>query len=253
MRFNRNYTAKYMIRLDDACPTMKSEIWGAFEILLDDVGIKPIVGVIPDNQDRSLMISPFDTKFWTRIRCWRDKGWEIVMHGCHHVCHEIPVGSKALLSLSKKSEFVGLPLSKQRELIAAGYAIMTRAGVRPRAFMAPIHTFDSLTLQALREITDIRIITDGHALTPFKKEEFTWIPQQLWHFREMPYGVWCICLHPNTMGWDEFHKLEKIIKKHKAKFIDFDLALGLTRTPSVDDYLFSQVYRLRSFLKHVLA
>ena len=42
---------KYVIRLDDACPNMNLEKWDKIESLLDKYSIKPIVGIIPDNED----------------------------------------------------------------------------------------------------------------------------------------------------------------------------------------------------------
>lgn len=41
----------YVIRLDDACPTMNHANWNRMEYLLDKYSVRPIVGVIPENQD----------------------------------------------------------------------------------------------------------------------------------------------------------------------------------------------------------
>lgn len=41
----------YLIRLDDASEFMDIDKWTTMEILLDNYRIKPIVGVIPDNND----------------------------------------------------------------------------------------------------------------------------------------------------------------------------------------------------------
>jgi hypothetical protein len=40
--------------MDDACPTLKVSNWNYLESLFDDLSIKPIVAVIPDNVDKSL-------------------------------------------------------------------------------------------------------------------------------------------------------------------------------------------------------
>ena len=40
---------KYLIRLDDACPTMDAGRWLKMEMLLDQYGIRPMVGIIPAN------------------------------------------------------------------------------------------------------------------------------------------------------------------------------------------------------------
>ena len=46
---------KFFIRLDDACPRMHSENWKRVLKILSTFDIKPIIAVIPDNQDESLM------------------------------------------------------------------------------------------------------------------------------------------------------------------------------------------------------
>ena len=46
--------AKYIIRLDDACYQMPIKKWEKFEAFFIKNGIKPIVGVVPDNKDKKL-------------------------------------------------------------------------------------------------------------------------------------------------------------------------------------------------------
>ena len=75
---------KYLIRLDDACPTMKKEMWDRIEALLDSYGIKPMVGIIPDNADKDLKIDEEDTFFWEKARQWQSKKWSIALHGYDH-------------------------------------------------------------------------------------------------------------------------------------------------------------------------
>ena len=43
--------ARYLIRLDDACPTMHFERWQAIEELLDEFAIRLVVAVIPYSED----------------------------------------------------------------------------------------------------------------------------------------------------------------------------------------------------------
>jgi len=42
---------KYLIRLDDSCETQDQAKWNKIEKLLDNLNIRPIVGVVPDNYD----------------------------------------------------------------------------------------------------------------------------------------------------------------------------------------------------------
>lgn len=46
--------SQYILRLDDASDYMDVKKWQRMEELLDQYGIKPLVGVIPDNLDSSL-------------------------------------------------------------------------------------------------------------------------------------------------------------------------------------------------------
>ena len=48
---------KYIVRLDDACETHNISKWTAIEKILDQYSIKPIVGVIPSNEDKKLQYS----------------------------------------------------------------------------------------------------------------------------------------------------------------------------------------------------
>lgn len=242
-------SAKYLVRLDDACPTMPSEIWCAFEDLFDELNIKPIIGVIPDNRDPNLMLASRDLYFWSRMRQWQQKGWELVMHGLHHVYHQIPQGKRSILHLSDKSEFVGLPLERQNQMLRQGYAIMMNEGLKPRAFMAPSHTFDSSTLKALCDSTDIRIITDGHAIWPYHTDGLTWLPQQLWRYYNMPFGIWCICLHPNSMTKADFLVFRDNIRRNASKFIDVNAALTFSRPHSLLDICFASSYNVALRLK----
>ena len=47
-------TAKYLIRMDDACPTMDHDKWEYLEKILDEFSIKPIIAVVPKNVDEEL-------------------------------------------------------------------------------------------------------------------------------------------------------------------------------------------------------
>ena len=51
----------------------------------------------------------------------------------------------------------------------------------PKIWVAPAHSFDWVTLEALRQETDIRLVSDGIALNSYRKNGFDFIPQQLWN------------------------------------------------------------------------
>jgi hypothetical protein len=190
-------TARYLLRMDDACPTMDAQRWQEVEDLLDSAGIKPIVAVVPDNQDPYLMIDPHDPLFWGKVRSWQAKGWAIAMHGYQHLMH--PTKSKPLLPFYERSEFGGLPGEEQAKKIKKSWDMFRANGVEPTVWIAPAHTFDRLTLASIEAETPIRTVSDGIARDHFYEDGFYWIPQQLWGFSEKHDGLWTVCLHPNAM------------------------------------------------------
>ena len=74
---------KYLIRLDDACPTMDSKKWGRIEKIIEKLP-PPMVGVIPANKDKRQMCEAPDEHFWGKVRRWQEKGWVIALHGYDH-------------------------------------------------------------------------------------------------------------------------------------------------------------------------
>ena len=54
------FNAKYLFRLDDASHYLDSEKWNRIEKIFDKFSIKPIVAVVPANEDKDLIKSNFD-------------------------------------------------------------------------------------------------------------------------------------------------------------------------------------------------
>ena len=238
-------TGKYIVRLDDACETMDVENWSRLEVLFDSYSIKPIVAVVPNNRDSKLKKNEFDVFFWDKVRRWQKKGWAIALHGFDHVYIS---DSSGIVPFNKKSEFAGLDLNKQIEKIEKGITKFREEKIETNIWIAPSHTFDENTLKALKFKTDIEIISDGVSLFPFFKYGFKWIPQQIWHFRKMPVGIWTSCFHPNEMSKVEFTQLENFIKKNHKSFLNI-LDLNYAKF-SFFNFVFSFFYwKLRKFKK----
>ena len=108
--------SKYLIRLDDACPTMDAVKWQRVEDMLDRYGVRPMVGVIPANSDPKQIIDSEDVAFWDKVKTWENKGWAIALHGYDH-CYISEDGLKGLNPLWARSEFAGVSLEKQKEKI----------------------------------------------------------------------------------------------------------------------------------------
>jgi predicted deacetylase len=202
-------SARYLIRLDDACATMNRHKWDLVEAMLDEHSIKPIVAVVPDNQDPELMFDARDAKFWDKVRGWVAKGWTVAMHGYRHVMHS--TDAKLLVPFYNRSEFAGLSLADQAAKIKAGWQLFLAQGVVPQVWVAPAHSFDRLTLGAVQTETSIRVVSDGIAWNPYEDCGFHWIPQQLWRLTERRWGLWTVCLHPNQMTAESIAAFGKTI------------------------------------------
>lgn len=213
---------KYLIRLDDACPTMDSAKWRRMFAMLDSYGVRPMVGIIPYNEDPKQKIDAPDADFWNKAKLWQQKGYAIALHGYNH-CYISDKGLEGLNPLWRRSEFAGVPLEVQKQKLRDGYAILKSHGVTPKYFFAPSHTFDADTLKALNECTDIRIISDTIATKPYRKHGFIFFPQVGGHCAEMKLkGTWTFCLHPSTMTDEQFVAVERFLKAHQNDFIGFD-------------------------------
>lgn len=241
-----NRMFKYLIRLDDACPTMDRAKWQRMFNLLAKYNVRPMVGIIPLNADPKQQINAIDTLFWNKARFWQAKGYAIALHGYDH-CYISNLGKKGLNPLWSRSEFSGIPFESQCKKIRDGYKILKENGLEPKYFFAPSHTFDENTLKALKFCTPIRIISDTIATKPYKMRDFTFIPQLGGHCTEMKIpGIWTFCLHPNTMTEKDFTLTESFLKRHKDEFISFDeLDLSNLKGKNVFDRLLSWAYFTR--------
>ena len=230
---------KYIIRIDDACPTMNHQNWNRLEKLLNSYHIKPIVAVVPNNRDKKLMVNRADSGFWQHVKRWQDRGWEIALHGFEH---RYVTKHKSLVPINDYSEFAGVPLEEQKKKIKEGIKIFKEHNISCRVWIAPAHSFDENTIKALQSESDITIISDGIAWSPYYKYKMYWIPQQLWKPRKMPFGTWTICYHPDEMIDRDFEILEDFLEQNYKKFISIE-QLELTKKPkSILEKSFEKVY-----------
>ena len=234
-------TAQYIIRFDDFCPTMNWEVWEQLEVILFKHHIKPIIAVVPDNQDPILVVNPPNPHFWARVRAWQAAGWTIAIHGHQHVYSNSDSG---LMKINNYSEFAGLPYEEQYQKLATGLAIFAEHQVKADAWIAPAHSFDDNTIKALVAL-NIKVISDGFYFRPVMRKGMIWIPQQLWRFTSMGCGLWTVCRHHNSYSEVEIRALEGDIEKYKANIISFDQAVhGITANElALSDILFEWFWR----------
>ena len=190
----------YLVRFDDVCPTMNWEMWFRIEEVLLDHKIKPLLAVIPDNQDESLRMAPSRSSFWQEVRKWQARGWTIGLHGYQH---RFVTQQAGIVGIQHRSEFAGLPRSEQEEKLMRAVEVFRSNGVHPEVWIAPAHSFDWSTIAILQKL-GVTTISDGLAIAPHTDScGVLWVPQQLWKFRWRPFGVWTVCYHHNR--WTESH------------------------------------------------
>ena len=214
--------AQYLLRFDDLCPTFSLEKWERFLPLIEEFRIRPILAVVPDNQDSGLIVSAPDADFWTRMYAMEAAGATIAVHGYQHICDS---RGKSLLPLHRRTEFAGVPEEIQREWIHGGLETLRGFGLSPRLWVAPRHGFDLNTLRALQE-EGIGYLSDGFARIPYKRGGVTWIPQQLWEPVRRSGGLWTICIHSNLARDGLVGKLRTFLHKYASQFTSFDRVLA---------------------------
>lgn len=97
---------RHIFRLDDICETMNWDIFFMLKDVFIENNVKPIIGVIPNNEDETLEKYPFyKFDFWEEIRTLQNiHGWSIALHGYDH---RYLTTESGIFGINKKSEFAG--------------------------------------------------------------------------------------------------------------------------------------------------
>jgi len=209
---------KLLLRFDDICPTMNWPVWQEVEQILSNAGVKPLVAVIPDNRDPAFHLTAPRRDFWDHVRLWQVQGWTIGMHGYQH---SYVTRCAGLLDINPASEFAGLAARDQERKIRLALGIFRSEGLEPSVWVAPGHSFDRTTLNVLSE-AGLRIVSDGLTILPYEDERgIFWIPQQMWRFRKVPFGVWTICLHHNFWGGRAIDRFRRQLNQCRNQISSF--------------------------------
>ena len=164
--------SKILIRFDDICPTMDWKQFCHACDLMDKYGIKPLIGVIPDNKDCDLFIDEENKKFWAFVKKLQNKGYKIAMHGVNHVFSSPHVG---IVNKKVGSEFAGRTLEEQVSDLKKGKQILEKYDISTDVFFAPAHSYDWNTLKALH-ITGFKYMSDGKSAKPYKMYSILCLP-----------------------------------------------------------------------------
>ena len=213
-----------LIRFDDIAPNMNWKMMDKCEKLLNEYKIKPVIGVIPNNQDKELLTYEKREKFWEIVKQWQNKNWTVAMHGYTHV-YDIETQKKDYFKYGGKSEFFGHSFQEQLSRLEKGKKIFEQNNIDINTFFAPNHTYDLNTFNALKKVGIYRVI-DGYGLSPFIKNEMKFLPQLFYKLIFIPFGIQATQLHINYWKENDFENFEYFIKKNKEKIIDIDTAFS---------------------------
>jgi len=242
------YPSRYILRFDDITPRMA---WSKFLPLkkeLESLGVKSILGVVPECLDQKLNVEAAEDQFFEYIRQWISYGDAILQHGTHHL---YSTKNSGILKINKNSEFAGHSYEEQYELIKMGKAILQKQNCWQPYFMAPSHSFDTNTLKALVNL-DFVSISDGYGFFPYMNNGILHVPQ----LSSKPYkfipGISTICIHVNNMSDREIQTLADFVKANKHYFVDFKRVVddkSLVSNNSLLQVLSGLTIRLARFLR----
>lgn len=201
--------------MDDITPDMDWDKFLRFKSLLDEHGVKPLIGVVPDNRDKKLSLSPVRDDFWKYVKELQNDGWMVAMHGLNHL---YTTKKSGFFPIGGKSEFAGLTLEKQTKMIAEGKRLLKDRGISTDIFMAPSHSFDKNTLNALKD-NGFTTITDGFGSSPFCSRGMVFYPISISRsktLKDRRDGLVTFVYHANTMDEKDFKSLKELLETGKV-------------------------------------
>jgi len=198
--------------------------------------IKPVIGVIPKNEDKELKSYPLcESDFWEEIKNLERHGWKIAMHGYEHL-YDMQCKKVDYMGYGGNSEFVGHSFEVQFNKINLGLEIFKKKNINVEIFFAPNHTFDDNTVEACKKL-GFKSIIDGYGLRPYYENKIMFIPQLFYKLFILPFGIQTIQLHLNYFTEKDFLNLERFVQKNSKKIISYEEACKLERNAISDKIL----------------
>lgn len=221
------------IRIDDVTPEMDWQKFSRFAELLDRNGICPLIGVVPKNQDPELIVEPGrrnpewrDSADFGKWLCdKRDAGWSIAVHGLYH---KYSTENGGLFPLNHYSEYAGLSYEVQRNMLREGRQRLADWGADTDIFMAPAHSYDGVTLKALRDC-GYRYVTDGFGKHPYERSGLIFLPISFLKSSSMKAksGVTTFVVHTWDMDEKELKWYEQLFAESRERIMDYRDMLSL--------------------------
>ena len=210
----------YIFRLDDIAPNMNWDMMNKVKKLFNNHNVKPILGVIPKNEDEELKKYPLcNFNFWEEIRKYKAEGWEVAMHGYEHL-YDFKCKKIDYLGLGGSTEFVGHPYETQLKKIDKGLNILKQQNLDTKIFFAPNHTFDQNTIKACK-VLGFESFIDGYGIAPYYENQILFVPQLFYKLYTLPMGVQTFQIHINYFSDSDYIKLENFVKKNEEKIISY--------------------------------
>ena len=216
---------KILIRFDDICPTMDWQEWNKAVDVVNEYGIKPLLGIIPDCQDPVLHINKPRFDFWEYIRNLQQQGWTIAMHGYQHIFDTI---GKGLVTPVRSSEFAGHSYEVQYKKIKKGKIILESNGIYTDIFFAPAHSYDSNTLKAL-VANGFKYLSDGKTSKAVLRNGIICLPCRSTGVPKIKGNDKYYTAVFHTHEWKEsnksrcFNTLQYLCKLHSTEIVNFNL------------------------------
>lgn len=211
------------VRMDDITPDMDWERFERVISMLRAAGVKPLLGVVPDNRDDNLAKDPVREDFWEKMCALRAEGYSIALHGYRHI---YTTGKGGLFPLNLFSEYAGISYEEQFEMLREGKEILRAHGIETDLFMAPAHSYDKNTLKALKA-AGFTGLTDGFGTRPYRRAGLVFYPisSQLSKAFSDRGGYTTMVIHSNTMNEGDFRALQKrleAVNKKTIQLIDYE-------------------------------
>lgn len=210
---------KIAVRMDDITPDMDWKSFDAFVKLFRKYGIRPLLGIVPDNQDPKLSVEKPDPDFYQKMLDLQNEGFCLAMHGSNHVYTTKKGGC---FPLNGQSEFAGKPEDAQRALLKSGRKKLEEKGIHTDIFMAPGHTLDKTTVKVLKEL-GFTHITDGFGRAPYRRWGMVWFPISF--LRRFCFtdkeGITTLVIHANHSTDAELAAYEKMFQDNRERFVPY--------------------------------
>lgn len=211
---------KIAIRMDDITPDMDWAKFLRFKELCDLYQVKPLIGVVPENQDSMLHIDEAREDFWEYVLQLQKDGWSIAQHGCTHI---YSTKKKGCFPLNALSEFAGRSYEEQYATLKRGKQMLEEHGIYTDMFMAPAHSYDKNTLKALKALGFTKL-TDGFGETPYRWQELVFYPISFKQSSSLKKkkGYTTFVIHANTMSDKDFERYENLFQAYSDRLISYN-------------------------------